>query len=164
MGTTYTSLPHLGKHPDIANALGNMVVVWANAETSLLSALARVSGMSLNMALAGYYRIPTFEARAKFILALVAEWKTDEASKEAMSTAVEKLAKLASTRNHWFHGDWSISDDPKADVVIFDQRAVPESPQRRKPVKANDIIQHCVAVAKRTADVNELADLGSLPI
>jgi hypothetical protein len=55
-----------------------MVVTWAFAEVMLFATLARITGIGLNMAMAAHYRIPTFEARAKFILALLPDWKTKE--------------------------------------------------------------------------------------
>ena len=163
MAASYSSLRDLSRDPDLAVAIGNMVVVWAYAETVMLSALARVSSMRLNMAMVGYYRIPTFEARTKFILSLCTEWDTSEFDKAAIEQAIQKLAKLASTRNHWVHGDWCGSKDDKT-VVIFDHRADPASLARRKVVKANDVRHHCDTVRSRADELNELIQIETLPI
>jgi hypothetical protein len=162
--TAYISLIDLSHDTELATALGNMVVIWAHAETIMIYALARISGTGVNMAQAGYYRIPTFEARSKFILALLPEWKTTEFDKDAIETAIVKLAKLASTRNHWVHGDWCISKDDKKVAVIFNHRAEMNSPERRKPVKANDVRQHCDAVRRRAGALANLIDPTMLPV
>jgi hypothetical protein len=151
----YYTLEDLSNDPKLAEALGNMVAAWAGAEVTLISTLARITGMPLNMAQAGYYRIPTFEARVKFIRALMTEWKTDLFNTEGIDLAIQKLSKLASTRNHWIHGDWCASDDEK-EIVVFDHRADPDSSHRRKPVKAADVTNHCKAVLGRARDLAAL--------
>src|SRR5437868_11802363 len=144
------SLRNLEHYPELATALGNMVVAWAHAETSLLFTLARVTGASVHMAQAGYYRIPTFESRTKFILALMQEWHplAAEFNRGTIIKAVEKLSKLASARNGWVHGDWCVAAD-KSETVIFDHRADSQSAHRRRPVKAADVRNHNEAVLKR---------------
>jgi hypothetical protein len=155
-------LRDLDHDPALAAALGNMVVAWAHAETVLLGTLARVSGSRLNMIQAGYYRIPTFEARVKFLQGLITEWNTEKFDKSVISAAIDKLSKLASTRNHWIHGDWCLIVHTK-ETVIYDQRAALGSP-RCKPVKAADVASHCEAVIRRASDLNSLIDWDSLPL
>ena len=157
----YYALKNLDHDPSLAQALGNMVVVWAYTDTVLFSTISRVTGIGLNMAMTGYHRIPTFEARVKFILALLSEWKTDKFDREAISTAIEKISHLAGTRNHWVHGDWCANRE-KTEVVIFDHRSAPDTSGRRKPVKAADIKNHYEAVQKRAAALAELIDWNAL--
>jgi hypothetical protein len=135
----FYSLRDLSHDPKLANALSNMVVTWAFAEVMLFATLARITGIGLNMAMAAHYRIPTFEARAKFILALLPDWKTKEFDKDQIGATIGKLGQLAKTRNHWVHGDWCANAD-KTQTVIFDQRAPINSKGRSKPVKAIDAI------------------------
>lgn len=152
----YHSLRNLKHDPELATALGNMVVAWAHAETVLLLTLARVTGASVHMAQAGYYRVPTFESRTKFILGLMAEWHpAADFDREEILKAVEKLSKLASARNGWVHGDWCVAAD-KSHTVIFDHRTESGSPHRRRPVKAADIRNHNEAVLKRAAELDDL--------
>jgi hypothetical protein len=96
----FYSIRNLSHDPALANALGDMVVAWAHAELMMFRTLARITGTGLNMAMAGYFCIPTFEARVKFTIALIPEWETADYDKGAIKKAIEKLAKLASTRNH----------------------------------------------------------------
>jgi len=151
----YNALEDLAHDPKLAEALGNMVVTWAYAETVLFSTFARVTGIGLNMAMESIARIPTFESRAKFILALVNQWETDKFDRDAIATAVEKLAKKAGTRNHWVHGDWC-ANRAKTATVIFDHRQPHDSPKRTKPVKAHDVADHCKAVKNRAAELAAL--------
>jgi aminoglycoside/choline kinase family phosphotransferase len=88
---------------NLAIALGNMVIAWANAETALVHALAHIADIHPNMASVTYYRVPTFESRVKVIQALIEEWQVSQASRDALSDAVKQLSDLASTRNNWIH-------------------------------------------------------------
>jgi hypothetical protein len=117
----YQSLRDLSHDPELSRALGNMIVTWAHAETILIHALARVSGMTANMAQTGYYRLPTFEARTNFILALINEWDGAGFPKNDIVTEIQKLGKLAGTRNGWVHGDWCVSKDKKETVIFRPQ-------------------------------------------
>jgi hypothetical protein len=60
---SYTDIFDLNDHPDIAKALGNMVLAWAGAESAMLYAMCAICGITTDMGHFGYYRIPTFEAR-----------------------------------------------------------------------------------------------------
>jgi hypothetical protein len=155
---SYFALEDLSHDSKLAEALGNMVVAWAHAEIRLFSTFARITGIGLNMAMESSARIPTFESRTKFLLALLQEWETDEFDKEAIAAAVEGLVKLAKTRNHWVHGDWCAPKDKSA-TVVFDHRTEPNSPRRRKPVKAHDVMNHCEAVRTRAAELAKLIQL-----
>lgn len=146
--TSITALEDLSHDPKLAEALGNMVIVWAHAEIMLFSTFSRVAGIGLNMAMESWHRIPTFESRVKFIVALIGEWKTDQFNAAEVAEAVTKLGKLARTRNHWVHGDWCADDDTK-ETIIFDHRAALDSPARSKTVKAHDVLDHCEAVKRR---------------
>jgi hypothetical protein len=152
---TYQNILDLKHDPKLAEALGNMVVAWAYAETAIFYTFARVTDVGLIMAQESIARIPTFESRVKFVLALVHEWRSGTYDKPAVTTAIEKLAKLASARNHWMHGHWAASED-KTKTVVFNARAHRDSTARIKPVKATDVLQHCEAVKARA---DQLADL-----
>jgi len=159
----FHALTDLSHDPKLAEALGNMVIAWAYAEESLIGALSRISGMSLNKAQAGFYRIPTFESRIKFIRALITEWNTKEFNTAAIDTAIDKLSHLSSARNHWVHGCWLATDD-YSELYVFDMRADAESDARRKPVKAADVRNHNQAVLLRADALRALIDMGSLEI
>jgi len=117
--------------------------------------------MNVNMAQAGYYRLPTFESRTNFTLSLIEEWDAVGYDKDAISTEMSKLAKLAATRNSWVHGDWCATID-RSETVVFNHRADPNSVKRRKPVKAHDVEDHCRTVKQRTSKLAELIDLAGI--
>ncbi len=153
--TEYQSIENLGHDPKLAEELGNMIVAWAHAELMILSTFARVTGVGLNMAMESYYCIPTFESRTRFTLGLLGEWNTSKYDRDAIRIALNKLAKLARTRNQWVHGDWCTNPD-ETETVIFNHRAAADSPARRKPVKAADVRNHCEAVILRADDLGDL--------
>ncbi|MEA2976219.1 MAG: hypothetical protein QOF19_1739 [Alphaproteobacteria bacterium] len=157
----YNDLTNLDRDPKLANALGNMVVAWAYAESSLCCTMARVSGMNINMALMGFYRIPTFEARRKFIQALILEWKPGKFDKTAIAKEVDSISDLSSTRNDWIHGVWCFNETKPDESVIFDFRR-PDGKGRRKEVKAPDVQNHVNAVISHSKTLNRLIDRADL--
>jgi hypothetical protein len=158
----YNDLTHLKHNPELAQAIGHMMVAWAYAETALCCTLARISGMNINMAMMGFYRIPTFEARRKFIQSLILEWqKPGKYDKAAISKEVDGISDLSATRNDWVHGIWCLSDDLKQETVIFDMRRA-EGKGRRKEVKAADVNNHVEALLARAKRLTVLIDRASL--
>src|SRR5690242_5604305 len=103
----YDDLHNLDNDQALARALGNMVIAWANAETALVFAFSAVADITVNMAIMGYYRVPTFESRVKALRAMIEEWKSSKYDKVAIDHAIEKLSKLSKTRNDWVHGVWA---------------------------------------------------------
>jgi hypothetical protein len=157
----YFALQDLSHDPKLAEALGNMVIAWAHAEIMIFATFARATGIGLNMAMESFARIPTFEARVKFVRAILGEWQPATYDAEAISEAVAKLAKLASTRNHWIHGDWCARAD-KSETVIFNHRVHHTHDKRRKPVKAADVMDHCRAVKERFRELGTLINYAQL--
>jgi hypothetical protein len=158
----YYDLDNLEHDPQMAKALGNMVVVWAYAEATLVGVLSRITDIHINMAMHGYYRIPTFEARVKFIQALLLEWAPKDFDKQAIKQEITALSRLAGSRNHWVHGVWCCTKD-KSETVIFDFRKPPDEPRARQPksgrrsiADSNDVETHVDAVRQRS---KKLADL-----
>ncbi len=144
----YYDLPDLSHDPKLATALGNMVVAWANAESVLCGTMSRVSGININMALMSFYRIPTFEARRKFIQAMMLEWHPKDWNKVGIEKEIDGLSDLSLTRNDWVHGVWC-SNKEKTETIIFDYRRA-EGKGRKKVVKDADVSNHVEAVRKRT--------------
>jgi hypothetical protein len=162
----YNDLENLDHDKKLAVALGNLVIIWARAESALVGVLARVTGMNINTAMLSYYRIPTFDVRAKFLQTLLGEWKPEkdhkpgQFDKVAIAKEVDGLRGLSAARNDWVHGVWCANKD-KSETVIFDFRA-PEDKGRRKPVKAPDVDNHVAAVLKRELEIERLIDRGSM--
>jgi hypothetical protein len=154
-------LQDLSHDSKLAEALGNMVVAWAHAENILLQVISRVTGIGQNMAIAGYYRIPTFESRTKFILAIISRWETTRYDKDTITKTIEKLGSLAAARNQWIHGHWCTNYE-RTRTVIFNHRVPATSLNRRKPIKEADVLNHCEAVNKRASDLASLIEIHSL--
>jgi hypothetical protein len=158
----YRDITSFDHDPELATALGNMVAAWAYAESTLCCVLARVSGMNINMAIMGFYRIPTFESRRKFIQALLVEWqKPGKYDKEAIVKEVDAISDLSGTRNDWVHGVWCINTDKPSESAIFDFRKL-ENKGRRKEVKAPDVRNHVAAVVARSKRLSALIDRANL--
>jgi hypothetical protein len=158
----YLDLDNLNHDPRLAEALGNMVVAWAKAETVLVNIFACVMNVHFNFATFAYYRILTFESRIKVITAILPEWESDKYSPKDIENAVAKLRKLSPARNDWIHGVWCI-DRETSETVMFDFRAAEDTLSRQKIIKVNDIVVHVEAVRKRTATFEQMVPLYFVP-
>ena len=160
----YSSLRTLAHDRDLAAALGDMVIAWAYAEEALLGAITRILGSRLNLVQAGYYGMPTINARIQFAQGLITEWDCPgEFDKDTISFEIDKLGKLASAPNHWIHGNWCSTKD-RSETVIFDHRSHRDSSKRRKPIKSADVNNHTVAVLAKADALSGLIDWESLPL
>jgi hypothetical protein len=152
----YVDLDNLDHDPDLASALGNMLIAWAKAETALVASLAYVAGIHFNLASVAYYRIPTFESRVKVILAMIEEWDADDQTRVSLTKAIKKLSSLSATRNGWVHGIWC-QDETTGATVTANLRAQDNS--RITPTKSHDVNDHVRAVLRRSRDVENLIPL-----
>lgn len=153
MSIAYHDIDQLIGNDEVAQALGNMIVAWAAAESAVLYAMCAVCSMHPNQAHYGYYRIPTFEARVNFITAMIPEWPTSKYDKDAIAVAIGRIKDLSLTRNNWVHNVWSVGDDKE--LVVFNFRAK-EDKGRRKAVKGSDINQHSTLLRQRTRELRKL--------
>lgn len=152
----YNDIDGLEHDKQLAEALGNMVVAWARAETAIMNVFICILDIPFNAAQTAYYRIPTFEARCKLVRALLSEWKPKKHDAKKIDVAVNKIGKLGKTRNGWIHGVWCLNEE-KPETVIFDFRAPEKSVnRRRRTVKTNDVLHHVETVRKRTKELNFL--------
>lgn len=153
-----TDIDNLDHDPALAQALGNMVVAWAKAETALVHLYAYAMNHNYDMAMAAYYRIPNFETRTKMIAASLVHWETRDYDVAAIKTAVAKLVKLARTRNKWIHGTYGLKDGSDK-TILYDARAEPGTPEHRKRIKDADVLNHISAVRRRTRDLEKLVQI-----
>jgi hypothetical protein len=153
----YTDIDSLDHDPKLAQALGNMVVAWARAETVLVKLYAEVTGLHYNTAAVIYYKIPTFESRIRVLTGLIEEKQEPFPKRADMKKAVHKLAKLSSTRNHWVHGTWCCPTGTN-DTVYFSMR-LPASARSATPIKTSDVENHVAAVRKRTRNIKKFSNL-----
>jgi hypothetical protein len=159
----YFRIQNLDEEPELAAALGNMVIAWSYAEQALMNVMGRVTGLPLNTVLGAYYRIPTINSRMQFLLVLLEQWKMPKFDPTAIEREIIGLAKLSATRNHWIHNEWC-RGGPSKEIVQFDQRAKVDSPHRRKVIKATDVSNHNDAVLKRCRKIDQLIDVKNLKI
>lgn len=151
----YVDLAHLDHDPDLATALGNMVVAWARAETAIVMAYAVATKMHYNLAVSAYYNIPTFESRTKALLAVIDDRPDPFPERTELRAALEALVKLAKTRNTWVHGLW-VSDKRTSVTHIFNMKQ-PSASRRAAQVTANAVRQHVKAVRQYTEDLMAFA-------
>jgi hypothetical protein len=159
----YVDIDNLNHDPKLAEALGNMVVAWARAETQLANVFACIMVTHFNLATAAFYRIPSFEARTKVLLAILEKWENPTHDAAEIAAQITGLQRLAKTRNHWVHGVWCSEGDDRGNTVVFDFRAPDDSERRRTPVKAAAVTNHLGAVRDRIEMLNRLVPLYYYP-
>jgi hypothetical protein len=153
---SYLDIDNLDHDPDLAVALGNMVVAWARAETALVKAYAVTTKMHYNIAAAAYYNIPTFESRTKALLAMVVDRPDPFPERTALRDATVALADLAKARNRWVHGLWVVLKKKPSVTQVFNMKQ-PSATRRAAQVTTNAVRQHVMAVRQRTADLEALS-------
>jgi hypothetical protein len=158
----YGGLRDLTHDRELAGRLGDMVIAWSNAENALVNVFHIITNVSWAMAAAGYYRIPSFEARTKTMRAMLCEWNTDVYNPGAIHRAVLKLNALSKFRNDLVHGNWAQAQG-SGETVIFDYRELPDAAKRCRPVKAVDIKNHVEAVHLRTDQLLALVPFSGPP-
>lgn len=149
----YYDLDDLDHDPEIAKALGNMVVIWARVESSLSFVLSELISFDPNATQIAYYRISTFDARAKFILALANQWSEPTDRKENIIKIIEGFRSLAETRNKWIHGIWCVNREIN-ETSLFHLSGRDKA--SRTPVKAADIKNHVSAVKGKIKQLRDL--------
>ena len=95
MAFPYLGIHNLAHDRELAAALGDMLVAWANIEKQMLIVLACILNVHPNQMLVGYFRIPTFEARTKLIRAFLSEWETKDFDRDAIAHIISKISKLS---------------------------------------------------------------------
>jgi hypothetical protein len=158
----YDDISDVNHDPELAKALGNVMVAWAFAETALVMALSRLTGVTVIRATRSYYRIPTFESRVKFIRALLEGWSHPAFDNASIDDAISRISSLSATRNKWVHGVWVKRKDSTA-TAIFNYRAPDDHHDRVKPVKAHDVNLHCETVRKHARELLMWVNWTALP-
>ena len=139
----YEDIWDLDHDPDLAEALGNLLIVWAAAESRLVWVLSLVFQMDVNRAVEAYHRIPTFDSRTKVIRSLLATWKTKKYKPNEIAKVVAALSRLSKTRNAWVHGTWVKAEDGSSTAIInFRDKPM----ERGKTIKVADVDNHLEAV------------------
>lgn len=150
----YLDIDNLAHAPRIAEALGNVMIAWAKAETMLSWAFARVFEIHPNRAFHGFYRIPTFEARIKVIIGMLDQWETTIYDKARIADVIGRISQKSLTRNAWVHGIWC--KNMRSDETVIFRFREPEGLGRRiTPIRIADIENHLAALR---ADITELAE------
>lgn len=152
-------LDNLDHDPELAQALGNMVVAWARTETALIKMLAYVTELHFNQAAAAYYAIPTFESRTNTLLALASEINSHTPIERfaEIADAVEGLKTLSSTRNEWVHAVW-VSERGSKLVKTFNMKEG-KSKRRAKQITANAVRQHITAVKHQRSVLEDISPI-----
>lgn len=120
-GPYFDEIWDLDHDPDLAEALGNLLIVWSAAESRLTWVVSVACEMEINRATDMYHRIPTFDSRTKVIQALLANWETKKYKPAEIAKVVTRLSRLSKTRNEWVHGSWMKQEDQDLTGVV--QRA-----------------------------------------
>lgn len=143
----------LDHDPELAEALGTLLIAWAAAESRMVWVFSRVCQLDINRANEAYHQMPTFDSRIKVLRALLATWRTKKYKADEIARVLARLSRLSKTRNSWVHGHWMKGEDSDRTVVV-NFRAKPED--RGKIVKVSDVENHIEAVRDQVERLCEL--------
>lgn len=129
--------------PEIATALGDMILAWSRAEHEQIVAFSIILTVPEHAGSRLYQKLPNFRSRTQALLTLVECYPEFDALKRH----ILKLSKLSKTRNGIVHGK-IISGNGRKDVRLIDQNEPLDSPSRSRPIKAADISNHADAVRR----------------
>lgn len=153
----HEDLDSLDHDTKLAQALGNMLVAWARAETVLVHAYAVATGLHLNICAAAYYKIPTFDSRTKALLAIIDERPDPFPERAALKSPVSSLVTLSKTRNQWVHAVWVSKTGSKL-TQIFNMGK--DGPSRvATQITANAVRQHVTAVQAQSRKIERLSPI-----
>lgn len=145
----YLKISNIDFAPDIAQALGEIMVAWSYIESVLLGLLNCLTRTRYSQSAAIFYSIPTFAGRVTLIKNIIeTHHSLTKPECEEILQAIEAVRGLSGTRNSYVHHAWAVTSDFSS-VVLFDYTAEPNGPNRRKTVKSNDMRQHADAVIRR---------------
>lgn len=127
--------------PDLASALGDMMLAWGKAEEEQVLLFAAILQISGDKASRLYQKLPNFRSRTQALLTLI-----DLHPEYAVTKAdVLKLSKLSKTRNGYVHGLF-IKDQASSAIRLCDLDEPYTSKARMRTTKANDVRTHADAV------------------
>jgi hypothetical protein len=127
--------------PDLASALGDMVLAWAGAEEKQVFLFSQILNITANRAERLYQEYSNFRSRTHALETLI-ELHPNFASTKPL---VSKLSALSMTRNLYVHGMFLQSRD-SSEIRLCNLGASESSHKRIRPTKPHDIIQHANAV------------------
>jgi hypothetical protein len=151
---TYSILHNAINAPELAQALGDMILAWSYAERHMSTCFAVMLNSSLYKASRLYQKLPNYRSRTQALCMLI-ELHPEF---EPIKGDVLKLSSLSKTRNDWVHGGF-IKGHGEIRAINLDEGL--GSDKRSKPIKAADITNHAKAVRERSEALN--AVLKSLP-
>ncbi|MFO1090601.1 MAG: hypothetical protein U1E46_13595 [Hyphomicrobiales bacterium] len=147
----FGGLADLNHDKPLAEALGQMVVAWSNAEQALVSVKALLShSHSYPEVQEAYYRDFSFKKRIGNLREEVLAWTGQGYDKAALLAAIDGLQGAAGTRNRFVHGTW-LWQNGSGITYVTDHRKDTGEPDRLTPINAFDI-EHHVQEVRRNAE------------
>lgn len=155
---TYFATASLDYAPDIAKALGEIIIAWSYSEFVTLALFQSLTDRSYGECAAIFGSIPTFDGRVRLIKNIAkSSGKKDE--HERIFTALEGLRGLGATRNSYVHQSWTANADG-TETVTFNYLEPKGSPGRRREIKAHDLLNHAEAVRRKATNLcNEILNV-----
>ena len=149
----YIEMDDLSHDPQIATALGNLIVAWSGAEMMLGICMSQVFNVEENMALDSFFLIPTFESRTKFLSMAIVGWENPKKiDKEKLTAIIDRYSTLSAQRNSWVHNSWCKHHKTDRTVVVSHRKRQ----DRVKIINAHSITQHNKAVIEQTRLLSDI--------
>lgn len=129
------------ENPELASAIGDVILAWTQAEWELVGMMAAMLGVSHTKASSLYHQISNFHGRTQALYALV---ETSEGF-DGLKPFIAKFSKLSKRRNEIVHGLY-ISEFGTDKLYRAKMDESHDHPRRSVQTKPNDIAQHAQRV------------------
>ena len=93
--------------PEIAHALGDVIVAWSHAESVVLALFQSLTRLEYSECATVFYSIPNFEGRIRLVKNVAKSRPKLKDRADALMTALEGLRGLSVTRNSYVHHAWA---------------------------------------------------------
>jgi len=147
----YFATASLDYAPEIARALGEIIIAWSYSEFVTLALFQSLTDRNYGECATIFGSIPTFDGRVKLIKNVAKSNETKDKHKEIFD-ALEGLRGLSGTRNSYVHQSWTASADG-TETVTFNYLEPKSSPGRRREIKAHDLLNHAEAVRRKATNL-----------
>ncbi|MBE5073672.1 hypothetical protein IM511_05075 [Erythrobacteraceae bacterium E2-1 Yellow Sea] len=137
--------------PELARALGDMILAWTNAEERQAFAFAAMLDLNPDTAIVLYQKFSNFRSRTQSLYSLI-DLHPDY---EPCRKPIEKISGLSMTRNRYVHCTYLQDEDNPQDIRSVDYSQIENTPKRSLPVKAADIKNHAKAVLIKADELKD---------
>lgn len=147
MQRTISGLTDLDHNQNIASALAKTIILWSLVETHLKGLFIFLTGIGFVETDGIFVNITGLHSKIQILKTLVSRTALTERQKKTIISALNKVSRLAKTRNKYVHHTWWLDEDRKR-IVLMNSKFKPGEKGYLTNVNAGNITTHNKAVQR----------------